>query len=294
MELGAIDLKNSTKEYMKQAKESGLGFRKQMHGFAYAKWTPQYIKWIRNHTFPNASESKKERWANHYHAKVLPLDLAEAVITLDQDIPLTDLEQIIPYDTARNLVMKAPTDVVLYECGCRQAAGNNCSPSRVCMVIGKPFTDTILEYHPDRSHRATKEEALAVLRDEEARGHMHTAWFKDVNLNRFYAICNCCKCCCVGLRAMTVNGMRTIAPSGYVAELDTSKCDNCGKCAEACPFGAISFKEKELGFDYEKCMGCGVCVSRCELNARSLIRDEKKGIPLDMRVLAQKKMEVTG
>jgi hypothetical protein len=38
-------------------------------------------------------------------------------------------------------------------------------------------------------------EALDLLRAEHERGHLHSAWFKDVMLNRFYAICNCCKCC---------------------------------------------------------------------------------------------------
>ena len=285
-------MKSSTKAYMKEAKEHGLGFRKQMHGFAYAKWTPEYIKWIRNHTFPNASEKKKEYWSQHYHSKVLPLELAESIITLDQDIPLQDLEQIIPYSMARDILIKAPTDVVLYECGCRKASGNGCSPSRVCMVIGKPFTDVILDYHPDRSHRATTEEALRVLREEDERGHMHTAWFKDVHLDRFYAICNCCTCCCVGLRAMTVNGLRTIAPSGYVAKRDEAKCTNCGKCADACPFGALSFENKKLDFNWDKCMGCGVCNSQCPKDAMTLVRDEGKGMPMDVReILTRSQVE---
>jgi len=279
-------MKKSTKAFMREAKEIGESFPKQVHSYAYLKWTREYVKWLSHHTIPNAGAKKREKWENNYHAKVLTLGLAENVITLDKDIPLTDLEQIIPYKTARKLVMKAPTDVVLYECACRWASGNNCKPSRVCMVIGKPFTDAILEQHPDMAHRATKEEALALLRDEDKRGHIHTAWFKDVNLDRFYAICNCCKCCCVGVLAMNKFGMRSLSPSGYVTELDEARCTNCGKCAEACPFGAISFTEKKLGFDWDKCMGCGVCVSQCPKEARSLVRDEKKGIPMDIREIA--------
>ena len=33
---------------------------------------------------------------------------------------------------------------------------------------------------------------------------------------------------------------------------------------------------------YEKCMGCGVCVSKCEQGALSLLRDEAKGVPLEV------------
>lgn len=272
---------------MKEAKEHGLGFRKQMHGFAYAKWTPEYIRWLRNRTFPNAGPEKRHHWEEHYHSKVLPLELAKSIITINKDIPLRDLEQIIPYSMAREMVLKAPTDVVLYDCGCRGASGNGCSPKRVCMVIGKPFTDVILEYHPDKAHRATMEEALKVLQEEDERGHMHTAWFKDVMLNRFYAICNCCKCCCVGLRAMQVNGLRTIAPSGYIAQREEEKCTKCGKCAKACPFEAITFENKEVQFHWEKCMGCGVCNSQCPKGAMSLVRDERKGIPMDVMEMTQ-------
>ena len=282
-------MSKASKEFRKEAKEHGMSFSKQMHGYAYMKWTPQYIKWVRNHTFVNASEATRKKWEEHYHAKVLPLGLAESIITLNKDIPLQDLEQIIPYTMARDLVLKAPTDVVLYECGCREASGHLCdSPSRVCMVIGKPFTDSCLDMHPDRSHRATMEEALKVLKDEEDRGHIHTAWFKDACIDRFYAICNCCKCCCVGLRAMQVNGLRTLAPSGYSMQRDESKCKNCGKCAEACMFGAITFQDKKLGFQYEKCMGCGVCASQCPRDAIALTLDPKKGIPMDVKLIAER------
>jgi Pyruvate/2-oxoacid:ferredoxin oxidoreductase delta subunit len=36
---------------------------------------------------------------------------------------------------------------------------------------------------------------------------------------------------------------------------------------------------------WELCMGCGVCVEQCPTQAMTLVRDEKKGIPLDVRVL---------
>ena len=39
--------------------------------------------------------------------------------------------------------------------------------------------------------------------------------------------------------------------------------------------------------DWQKCMGCGVCVSKCPNQALSLVRDERKGIPLDVRMLAE-------
>jgi NAD-dependent dihydropyrimidine dehydrogenase PreA subunit len=274
-----------------EAKAKGMGFKDQMHAYIYFKWTPQYIRWIRNRTFKHANAKKKKHWEEHYHSKVLPLALAESIITLDQDIPLKDLEQIIPYSLAREVLLQTPTDVVLYECGCRASSEHGCLPIRVCMVIGKPFTDACLELHPDKSNRATKEEALNLLREEDERGHMHTAWFKDVALGRFYAICNCCKCCCAGLEAMNSYGMRTIAPSGYSAKFEQEKCKACGKCAKACPFGAIAFEDKKVQFNYDKCMGCGICSSTCPQDAWSLILDVNKGLPMDVMVISGARKE---
>jgi ferredoxin len=33
-------------------------------------------------------------------------------------------------------------------------------------------------------------------------------------------------------------------------------------------------------------MGCGVCVGQCKTDAASLIRDERKGLPLDVRLMS--------
>ena len=38
-------------------------------------------------------------------------------------------------------------------------------------------------------------------------------------------------------------------------------------------------------------MGCGVCVGRCPIEAMTLVRDERKGIPLDVRLLVQELAE---
>jgi ferredoxin len=37
--------------------------------------------------------------------------------------------------------------------------------------------------------------------------------------------------------------------------------------------------------DWQKCMGCGICIDACPNHARSLVRDEGKGLPLDVRLL---------
>jgi ferredoxin len=257
-----------------------------LHGYIYGRWNHQYVKFMIYDILPRLKSRGKKWLSDRYHGKALTQEQARAIITINRDIPLRDLEQIIPYPIARDLVLKGPPDVVAYECACRHSRTNPCQPTRVCMAIGQPFADFILEHHPQRTHRLTQSEALELLQAEHNRGHMHTAWFKDACLDRFYAICNCCKCCCGGIEAMSKYGVPMLSSSGYVAQADKALCTACGTCVKACPFNAISLNADDIALDWQKCLGCGVCIDSCPNHARSLIRDEDKGVPLDVRLLA--------
>jgi ferredoxin len=269
-------------------REGGLGLD-ALHGYIYGRWTNQYVKLLFSgfpflRTRPGSGGGK---WlSDHYHGKVLTQEQAQAIVSSKKDIPLRDLEQIIPYPTARNLVLKGPPDVAVYECACRHAQAKPCAPTLVCMVIGQPFVDFVLEHNPQSSRRLTQAEALELLQAEHERGHVHSAWFKDALMNRFYAICNCCQCCCGGIAAMTKYGIPMMASSGYIAQLDAGLCNQCGACVDACPFNALSTNDAGVERSWEKCMGCGVCVEKCPTQAMALARDEKKGIPLDVRLMA--------
>jgi heterodisulfide reductase subunit A-like polyferredoxin len=109
-------------------------------------------------------------------------------------------------------------------------------------------------------------------------------YYKDAMLGRFYAICNCCSCCCGAMEAQR-NGTPMIASSGYVAQVDEDLCAACGTCAEYCQFAAISVDNEFARIDVAACMGCGVCVARCAQDAISLLRNPAKGIPLEIHAL---------
>jgi Pyruvate/2-oxoacid:ferredoxin oxidoreductase delta subunit len=256
-----------------------------LHGYVYGRWVKEYVNLLFNHIVPRLGPRGKSWLADRYHGKVLTPEQARAIITIDRDIPVRDLEQIIPYSTARDLVLKGPPEVVVFQCGCRQNRDNPCLPIEVCMVIGQPFVDFILEHHPQTSRRLTQAEALDLLKAEHERGHLHSAYFKDACLGRFYAICNCCKCCCNGIKAMVKYGAPVVASSGYVVQVDEKLCAACSTCQEACPFEAIQV-DKTAVVNWKACMGCGVCVGQCPNGALSLVRDVLKGIPLDVRLLA--------
>lgn len=51
-------------------------------------------------------------------------------------------------------------------------------------------------------------------------------------------------------------------------EIDQTKCQKCGACFGACPFGAIAKKEDgTYEIDKSKCMTCGVCAATCPFTA---------------------------
>ena len=142
-----------------------------------------------------------------------------------------------------------------------------------------------MQHNPHSTRRLTQAEAVELLRVEHERGHLHSAWFKDACLDRFYTLCNCCKCCCGGVEAMVKYGSPVMASSGYVAQVDKTLCTACGVCVDACPFGALSQDGEVIVHYWEKCMGCGVCTGQCPTEGIALVRDERKGIPMDVRLL---------
>ena len=228
-----------------------------------------------------------------YHGKVVRLEDARRLITVNRDIELRNLDQVLPFRYARDLVLKNPHNIVVYECPCRAQKKEPCRPTDVCLVIGDPFVDLLRMFQPFRSRRISPEEALQILREEDERGHVHTAWFKHAMLDRFYAICNCCKCCCLGMKFMKEHHVNMILPSGFRSAIG-ERCVGCGACVSSCQFGALEMiplqdsgsGQKTCRVIPERCFGCGICERACRQGAVSLVRDPQKGVPLNIETLA--------
>jgi ferredoxin len=293
-------LSPSTRAFTREARNTpGFGFLDWLHGYVYARWPYLYIgigtgeHWIARRVGPivgwlsrllPANETDNGSWADGYHGKVVPLQAATQLVTIQQDINLGDLEQIIPYARARDIILKHPDHIVALECPCRSARPDPCLPLDVCLIVGEPFAGFLREHHPQRSRWIDSQEAVAVLQAEHERGHVHHAFFKDAMLGRFYAICNCCACCCGAMHAHR-NGTPMLAASGYVSRVDPNACIGCGLCADYCQFGALAAEDDIAVVDADACMGCGVCVSQCTQGALALVRDPAQGEPLEMREL---------
>jgi Pyruvate/2-oxoacid:ferredoxin oxidoreductase delta subunit len=253
--------------------------------FAYGRFLPKYItvyQW-----FMKRMGEKGKKWmGDTYHAKVLTPELAKAIINVDYNIPLQDLgTRIIPYEKAREIMLDANPEIALTHCACRTSADSHCGPRDVCMAIGRPFTDFVLQHQPKTTRLIKKDEALKILEDSHKRGWVHNAYFKDAAFDQFYAICNCCTCCCTGQMAMKL-GIDMVSASGYLAEVDAKECKGCRTCVTICPYKAVSMAGGKSVVDPDKCKGCSVCVSKCENKARKMVKGGKLD-PLDVRKLSR-------
>ena len=263
-----------------------------IHSLLYGA-TVSYLRVLKNLVKLN-SKSFRNHISETYHGKVVRLDDAAKFITIKKNIELKDLDQVLPYRHAKDIILKNPQNIVVYDCPCRGQKSNPCEPIDVCLIVGDPFVDLVRMVQPFRSRRITSEKALMILKEEDQRGHVHTAWFKTVMLNRFYAICNCCKCCCLGMKFMLEYNMKTVLPSGYRAVIGED-CVGCGECAKYCQFDAIEIisisingkKKKKSKVISERCFGCGICESKCGKENISLILDAENGIPLNIETLIQ-------
>jgi ferredoxin len=277
-----------------------------LHGYIYGRWPYLYIGigkgdhplskriapafgWITRlitKRKPDELPQTTIGFADTYHGKAVPLETASRLISIDEEIRVPDLEQVIPYKRARSIILQNPDHIVALDCPCRMAKPNPCLPLDVCLIVGEPFASFVHEHHPGHSRRISRDEAVAILKAEDARGHVHHAFFKDAMLDRFYAICNCCECCCGAMQAQR-NGTPMLASSGYISHVDTDLCMGCGDCHAYCQFHALEVVDSMNRVIYENCMGCGVCTSKCEHGALSLVQDDAKGVPLEICSLMQ-------
>lgn len=305
-------IQKSTRDFFREGRKThGYTLFDFLHGYVYGRWPYLYIG-VAIGTHPlarklgpladkiirvlgglkseNGSSVNKGRkqlsMADTYHGKVVPLESARQLISVKEEIHLLDLEKIIPYPRARDLILQNPEKIVVLECPCRAGREHPCLPLDVCLIVGEPFASFVSEHHPERSRWISQAEAVKILEEENARGHVHHAFFKDAMLSRYFAICNCCSCCCGAMQAHQ-HGTPMLASSGYVAEVDEELCISCGSCEQACPFNAISLNGSS-SINKEVCMGCGVCVSRCDQGAISLRRAVEKGEPLEILKLLNK------
>jgi ferredoxin len=252
------------------------------HGYVYYRWTSRYMAVVRyflerEWLFPPLRTVVGRHLERTHHAKVIPTSDARRLIEIDKPIEFRNLESVVPFAVARDIVLESPATITLARCACRSVAESrgtrnpSCGPLETCLYIGDPIATFVAEKQTD-ARIITADEALAVVVAAAKRGDVHTLWFKDAAAGRMYAMCNCCSCCCIGLRSAQA-GFSPLVGSGYVSSVSHELCNGCGLCIETCAFDALSLgKAGDLQIDSEHCLGCGACIGSCPEGALSLAR----------------------
>ena len=229
------------------------------------------------------NENSGKSFADSYHGKVIPAADLTRLIRVGRSLELQVPEHILPYSAARDLILQNPEDLAVLDCPCRASMPKPCLPLDVCLIVGRTFVDFVLTHHPSKSRHIGAEEAVRIVADSLKRGHVTHAFFKEAVLGRFYAVCNCCPCCCGAMQAQR-DGVPMLVSSGFLAVADPQTCNGCGRCVRKCPFKAITFTNvagrPSPDIAPALCMGCGVCVAQCPTNSLRLERDPPLPAPL--------------
>lgn len=193
------------------------------------------------------------------------IPVGEAVSALPMALPSERLEAI----------MERYDDFAIGVCQCRlskRLVGEGCGKMlETCTVMGS-FAPVLVR--EGRMRQANRRDVLEVKAEAEREG-LVTWMMADDGAKSFRCSCSCCGCCCGALRQVTqFNAPGFVAPPHYMPRIDLSSCVHCGKCAEACPMGAMEVsgegEAKARVHKSERCIGCGLCVVACGKGALSL------------------------
>jgi len=215
------------------------------------------------------ADKNAERWLELKAAGVQALRIVPAYKSI------LDSPAILPHEDPREIVRAQPL-ITVVSCSCRKhmgIMGKACKKSETdvnCLQFAKSA-----EYSLSRGHgrQISADEAIAILDKNEEDGLVHQ-WinYAKIEAAHPYALCSCCRCCCVIWHAADIRQVPNdaiYAKSRYEARVDAELCEGCKDCVERCQFDAIKMRRvkgtKRLNavVDPDKCWGCGVCVLAC-------------------------------
>jgi ferredoxin len=142
---------------------------------------------------------------------------------------------------------------------------------------------------PDGSglERLSTADALRQLGDFRHDGLVHSVWtFKTPYIG---GLCNCDVSECRAMMGNLTYGLQVVHPGEGYARVEADLCTGCGRCAKACPFGAVSMGAGMAGsrgaarglavVDHQRCYGCGLCELACAKGAIALAQRHRPPAP---------------
>jgi ferredoxin len=205
--------------------------------------------------------------------------IQEPVLSNDQALHVLDYERA-------SEVIKTATHRGIGVCYCRhkmQHLNRACdAPMDICMTFNNSAA-SLIKY--DFAREVEVSEGLELL--QQAYEHNLVQFGENVKEGVNF-ICNCCGCCCEALIAQRrFSTLRPVHTTNYLPEIQTEKCNGCGKCADVCPVEAMTLvsanspahpRQKKAKLQEDICLGCGICLRVCSKDAIILQQREERVI----------------
>jgi len=182
-------------------------------------------------------------------------------------------------------VFDLATSITAIPCVCRMHERGKGADEVCLLVTSQPVHSVLAEGFSsyddgpglDDFHTLERDEAIALLKECEANGLMHSIWTFQTPFTA--AICNCNLASgCMAMKLTAGYDIKVMWRGEDVALFSAEECTGCRQCVKLCPFGAITANGRgPVSLDVTKCWGCGICRSACTAGAITLA--DRRSVP---------------